>query len=143
LFLFCSNIFYKTVPCLEPITPIATIEPSPPSPPDPPRSTVSLPFTYTDTGEENKSFSCHPQMSTEPILEKVIKINNDTMQTTLQSNHIETILKREYPKIIRSLVSSKATVNRSIEFRLFQRIPIQQMTMSLTNDIPIRILVIH
>jgi len=146
------NVFHKYILCLEPITPIPTVQPSPP-PPDRSRSTISLPFTYTNTGEQIRFPNSYRRMSTEPILEKVIEVNDDTKQITSPTNNIQdvaqidtelnlTILKREHPKPISPLLYSKAIINRSIEFHQFRSIPIQYTTMSLKKDIPIQISVI-
>jgi hypothetical protein len=88
------------------------------------------------------------------MLEKVIKVNDDAIQTTSPTNSIEdvaqidtefnlTLLKREQPKEIRPLLYSKATVSRSIEFRKLQPISSQNTTMSSKKDRTIHISVMY
>ena len=120
--LFLPNVSNKNFPFLEPVTP-----PPPPPTVDRSRLTISLPFTYTNTREQLRSPNNLHQISIEPILESVVEVSDDAMQTNSPTNSIEdvaqietecslTLVQREQVK----LLFSKATVDRSVQFRKFR-----------------------
>jgi hypothetical protein len=122
---------------LEPITPIPSVQPSPPSS-DRSRSTISLPFTYINKREQRIFPNIYRQISTEPMLEKVIEVNDDSRQSTSPIEDVAqidtelnlTLLKQESPKKTNPVLYSKATVNRCIKFRSISK-------KNLTIHIPI------
>lgn len=120
------------------------------------RLPISLPFTYTNTQKQIKFSNNYHKICAEPMLEKKIDVNNVAIQITSPTNSIDdvaqintevnvTLLKREHPDEIRPLLYSKATVNRSIEFRKFRPLLCRNTTMSLqkNQDIIIPISVIY
>jgi hypothetical protein len=136
-----------------PIAPDPSVQPSPPAL-DRSRLTISLPFTYTNTREQIRFSNNYRQIFTEPMLQKVIEVRDDATQTTSPTNSIEdvaqidtelnlTLLKREYSESINPLLYSKATGNRSIEFRPFRLILSRNTTMTSREDIPISISVMY
>jgi hypothetical protein len=86
-------------------------------------------------------------MSTAPILEKVIEVSDDAIQSTNSVEdvaHINTelnltLLKREDSKKINPLFYTKAIVNRNIEFHKFRPISSRSNLNSLKIDITIHI----
>ncbi|CAF4185381.1 unnamed protein product [Rotaria socialis] len=111
---------------------------------------ISLPFTYKNARESTIGRNNHRQASIEPMLEKVIEVNDSAMQTTSPSNSIAdvaqidtelnvTLIKREHQQQMSPILYSKAIMNRSIEFRKFQPISCHKI---LTKDVtkPISVL---
>lgn len=83
-------------------------------------------------------------MSTAPILEKVIEVSDDAIQSTEDVAQINTelnltLLKREDSKKINPLFYTKAIVNRNIEFHKFRPISSRSNLNSLKIDITIHI----
>jgi hypothetical protein len=83
-------------------------------------------------------------MSTAPILEKVIEVSDDAIQSTEDVAQINTelnltLLKREDSKKINPLFYTKAIVNRNIEFHKFRPILSRNNLHSLKIDITIHI----
>ncbi|CAF2255131.1 unnamed protein product [Rotaria magnacalcarata] len=110
---------------------------------------ISLPFTYKNVRESTIDCNNHRQASIEPMLEKVIEVNDSTIQTTSPSNSIAdvaqidtelnvTLIKREHQQQINPILYSKAILNRSIEFRKFQPILCHKiLTKDVTKPIPV------
>jgi len=83
-------------------------------------------------------------MSVAPILEKVIEVSDDAIQSTEDVAQINTelnltLLKREDSKKINPLFYTKAIVNRNIEFHKFRPILSRNNLNSLKIDITIHI----
>jgi len=88
------------------------------------------------------------------MLEKIIEVSDDAIQTTSPTNSIEdvaqintelnlTLLKREHPTEVCPLLYSKATVNRSIEFHKFRPISPRNTTISSKKETTIHISVMY
>lgn len=112
------------------LTDFQPVPPSPVSPPTPivvsSRSPVTLPFTYINQREQIP-------LSTKLDINSPTDSIDDVADIATELNL--TLVKREVPKPVDPILFTKATVNRTIQFRKIR-------PMSLKREIPIHITVI-